>query len=91
MSHAVADPVKNMNEKGNQVDTHGIRFLKVRETAEEKSKSTNLAGGIVVVVESPLILRLIQSEPVGDVLVQACVRCGTPEESRASEPAIQEM
>lgn len=33
-----------------------------------------LAGGIVVVVESPLVLRLIQSEPVGDVLVQARVR-----------------
>ena len=90
-SHAVADPSKNKNENDKQEDTDGIRFLEVRGKLQRRDRKANLAGGVVVVVESPLVLRLIQSEPVGDVLVQARVRCGNPEESRASEPAIQEM
>lgn len=47
-----------------------------------------LAGVLVVVVERPLVLGLIQSEPVRDVLVQACVRFlhardGIPEEGES--------
>ena len=43
--------------------------------AEEKLRSTHLAGSLVVVIERPLVLGLIQPEPVRHVLIEARVRC----------------